>query len=72
MPVLDTLQKLLDHGHGLFGYCLTCQRSFDIDLPALIAECGSDIPVVGMRRVQCPTCGAVAEHRVIAPSKGRR
>jgi len=69
MPTLDTLQKLLDHRHGLFGYCLRCRRSFDIDLPALIAERGGDSRIVGMKRLRCPTCCAVAEHRITAPSK---
>ena len=40
--ILDTLQKLMDHGHGLFGDCLACRRSFDISLPALIAERGGN------------------------------
>lgn len=68
--VIDTLQKLIDHGHGLFGYCLRCERSFDISVPALIAGRGGDRPVVRMKPVRCPRCGAVAEHRITAPSKG--
>jgi hypothetical protein len=28
--VLDTLGKLRAHGHGIGGYCLVCQRIFDV------------------------------------------
>jgi hypothetical protein len=38
--VLDTLGKLYAHGHGLGGYCLVCQRVFDVSLPVLILERG--------------------------------
>jgi hypothetical protein len=33
--VLDTLGKLHAHGHGISGYCLTCQRLFAVDIVAL-------------------------------------
>jgi hypothetical protein len=38
--VLDTLGKLYAHGHGIGGYCLTCQRVSSVSLPALIMERG--------------------------------
>jgi hypothetical protein len=49
--VLDTLDKLHAHGHGLFGYCRTCDRHFDVPLLALIAARGANSPVVRMRSV---------------------
>ena len=69
--VLDTLGKLHAHRHGLFGYCRTCDRHFDIPLPALIAARGADSPVVGMRPVRCAGChGRETEIRITAPAKG--
>ena len=54
MP-LDTLGKLADRGHRLFGSCLACARryryelgarnrpsQYDIDLAALVTERGRD------------------------------
>ena len=68
--IIDTLQKRVDHGHGLFGYCLACQCSFDISLPALIAERGGNSPGVRMKRVRCPQCGAHrASHHCAEPRR---
>ena len=78
---LDTLGKLADRGHRLFGSCLDCALSyrpelgprnrtsqFDIDLGALIAERGRECEIVGMRRVPCPRCGGRrTEIRVLPP-----
>ena len=70
--VLDTLGKVHAHGHGLFGYCRTCDRHFDIPVPVLIAVRGANSPVVGMRPVRCAACGGgETEIRITAPSKGR-
>ena len=55
---LDTLGKLHAHRHGLFGYCRTCDRHFDVPLPALIAARGADSPVVRMRPVRCAAAAA--------------
>jgi hypothetical protein len=38
--VLDTLGNV--YGHSIGGYCLVCQRIFDVSLPALIKERGGD------------------------------
>jgi hypothetical protein len=66
--VLDTLCKLHAHGHGLFGYCRTYNRHFDVPLPALIVARGADSPVVRMRPVIC--AGRETEIRITAPSEG--
>ena len=71
MIVIDTIGKLHHHGHRTFGWCRRCAAlyrpergpgnppaSFDIDLPALIAERGTGHPVVGMAPVPCPYCGS--------------
>ena len=42
--VLDTLGKLHMHGHGIGGYCLDCQRLFNVEMAALIAERGATHP----------------------------
>jgi len=60
---LDTLGKLADRGHRLFGSCLDCARryryelgarnqpsQFDIDVGALVAERGRDCTIVAMGR----------------------
>ena len=70
-PHQDACAQLVLHGHGLVGYCIACGRSFDISLPALIAERGGNSPVVRMKPARCPRCGELAEHRITAPSKGR-
>ena len=68
--VINTLGKLHAHGHGLFGYCRTCDRHFDLPPPALIAARGADSPVVRMRPVSCAACGGrETEIRITAPSK---
>jgi hypothetical protein len=67
--VLDTLSKVYDHGIG--GYCLVCQRIFDVSLPALIKERGGDAHVVGMRPLVCPGCGGRrTTFQVTAPRSG--
>lgn len=69
--VLDTLGKLYAHGHGLFGYCLVCQRSVLVSLPELIAERGPDNPVVCMKPLTCPGCqGRRTTFCITAPAKG--
>ena len=69
--VLDTLARLHRDGHGLFGYCLDCRRSFDVDVTALIGERGPNSQVVGMEPIPCPRCGSPrTERRVTSPSKG--
>ena len=68
--ILDTLGKLHAHRHGLFGYCRTCDRHFDVPLPTLIAARGADSPVVRMRSVKCAACGGrETEIRITAPAK---
>jgi ssDNA-binding Zn-finger/Zn-ribbon topoisomerase 1 len=85
MIALDTLGKLHQYGHGLFGWCSDCgslsrywsdvgvgrtPASFDIDLKALIGERGKDNPVVGLEPVPCPWCGSRrTETRVTTPAK---
>ena len=83
MIVLDTIGKLDRHGHGMFGWCGRCATlyrpergpsnppaSFDIDLPALIAERGADHAVIGMAPVPCRYCGSrETETRVLGPTK---
>jgi hypothetical protein len=44
--------KLHADGHGLFGYCRSCDRHFDVPLPVLIAARSTDSPVVGMGPVE--------------------
>lgn len=70
--VLDTLGKLYAHGHGLDGWCLDCagrylpaapatervRSSFDIDMPALISERGTEALIVGLGPPRCPRCGS--------------
>ena len=69
---LDTLGRLYEHGHSLFGYCLRCRSSFDIDMVALIAERGPNSQVVGMVPIPCPRCGSTkTERRITGPWKGR-
>jgi hypothetical protein len=69
--VLDTLGKLYARGHGMGGYCLTCQRVFAVSLPALIKERGGDCRYIGMRPLSCPDCqGRRTKFQIIAPSKG--
>jgi hypothetical protein len=69
--VLDTLGKLYAHGHGMRGYCLTCQRVFAVSLPALIKERGDDCRYIGMKPLTCPGCqGRRTTFQIIAPSKG--
>jgi hypothetical protein len=69
--VLDTLGKLYAHGHGIGGYCLTCQRVFTVSLLALIKERGGDARVVGMKPLTCPGCqGRRTTFQITAPSKG--
>jgi hypothetical protein len=78
---LDTLGKLADRRHRLFGSCPDCARSyrmalgpanqpsqFDIDIAALIAERGRDCLIVGMAPVPCPRCGSRrTEIRILPP-----
>ena len=45
-------------GHEMFGRCTRCDCSFDIDLPALGHERGTDCEIVGIAPVRCPRCGA--------------
>jgi hypothetical protein len=46
---------------------------FDIDLAALIRECGEHSPVVGLAPAHCPRCGSQkTETRITAPSKPRQ
>jgi hypothetical protein len=81
---LDTLDALLEHGHGLFGWCQDCAAtyrpellpeiprlgSFAIDLAALIAERGAGSPSVRMAPPPCPRCGSRRTSvRITAPSK---
>ncbi len=68
--ILDTIGKLHEHRHGLFGWCRPCSSRyrmaarpednppaiFDIDLATLIAERGPDPLVIGMAPVTCPYC----------------
>jgi hypothetical protein len=54
--VLDTLGKLYAHGHGIGGYCLVCQRIFDVSIVALIKERGGDCRYIGMTPLTCPGC----------------
>lgn len=71
--VLDTLGKLYARGHGLDGWCLDCsaryrpsapaatqaRAGFDVDITALIAECGAEAHVVGLAPPACPRCGSL-------------
>ena len=69
--MLDTLDKLYAHGHGIGGYCLVCQRVFVVSLPALIRERGGDARVVGMKPLACPGCqGRRTTFQITAPAKG--
>jgi len=81
---LDTLGKLADRRHRLFGSCLDCARryryelgarnqssQYDIDIGALIAERGRDCLIVGMKPVPCPYCGSRrTELRILPPQAG--
>jgi hypothetical protein len=53
---LDTLGKLYAHGHGIAGYCLTCQRLFAVDMVEFLRERGWECPIVGMKPLICPGC----------------
>jgi hypothetical protein len=69
--VLDTLGKLHERGHGMFGVRLDCaslyrmdvpaaQRisaEFDIDLRKLVEKYGADANCIRMPPVRCPRCG---------------
>jgi hypothetical protein len=70
--ILDTLEKLIRHGHGLVGYCLDCKCGFNVIMADLITQRGPQSPVVRMRPIPCAHCGSVrTEYRITAPSKGR-
>jgi hypothetical protein len=84
--VLQTLSDLLDHGHGMSGWCYDCAETydptmlplisrpagFDIDLVALIAERGSSSTAIHAEPVPCPCCGSSRTTiRITAPSRGR-
>jgi hypothetical protein len=58
------------NGHGFAGYYCRCCKLFDIEITDVIAERGPRCKVVGMAPISCPRCGAPAEHRLTAPSKG--
>jgi rubredoxin len=67
--VPDTLGKV--YGHGIGGYCLVCQRIFDVPLPALIKERGGAAHMVGKRPWVCPDCGGRrTTFQVTAPRRG--
>jgi hypothetical protein len=69
--VIDTLGKLYAHGHGIGGYCLTCQRVFSVSLPARIKERGGDCRYIGMKPLTCPGCqGRRTPFQIIAPGVG--
>jgi hypothetical protein len=66
--VLATLGQLYAHRHGIGGYCLVCQRLFDVSLPALIAERGGDTLVARMKPLTCPGCGGKrTQFNIITP-----
>jgi len=46
--VIDTLGKLREHGHGLFGYRQICRKAFGVDMAALIAQRGADYRYIRM------------------------
>ena len=83
---LDTLGKLADRRHRLFGWCLRCSASyrpalglanwrsaFDIDVGALVAERERACEIVGMVAVTCPRCGSRrTELRILPPKTGDR
>jgi hypothetical protein len=50
---LDTLDTLHQHGHGIGGYCLVCRKLFAVDMAALVAERGTDSPIIGMKPLRC-------------------
>lgn len=51
---------------AMFGHCLTCHCSFDVDLLALGDERRTDSEVTGIAPVRCPRCGSRAtEIRVL-------
>jgi hypothetical protein len=78
---LDTLGKLADRRHRMFGSCLDCARryryelgarnqpsQFGIDLGALVAERGRDCLIVGIEPVPCPYCDSRrTEIRILPP-----
>jgi hypothetical protein len=69
--ILDTLGKLEAHGHGIGGYCLACQRLFDVSMTVLMLERGRDYSPIHMAPVRCPGCGdRRTQYTIIAPSKG--
>jgi len=45
--VLDTLGKLHTNGHGLFGYCRSCRRHFEVPLPAPSRRAALTVPWSG-------------------------
>jgi hypothetical protein len=53
---LDTLGKLYVHGHGIGGYCLTCQKLFAVDMVELLRERGRDCRIVDMKPLICTGC----------------
>jgi|SRR6516162_2327049 hypothetical protein len=83
--VLQTLGDLLDHGHGMSGWCSDCAETyeptllplisrpagFDIDLAALIAERGPDSTAIRARRCYAPAAAAGAR-RSGSPRPARR
>jgi hypothetical protein len=58
--VIDTLDKLAAHGHGVGGYRRDCRRPFSVSMPALIRERSAESPVVGMTPLPCPGCGGIS------------
>ncbi|HUH83328.1 MAG TPA: hypothetical protein VLX85_01890, partial [Stellaceae bacterium] len=64
------LGKLHAHGHGIGGYCLSCQRLFSVEMAALIAERGADTKIVGMTPLRCPAGdGHRTQFTISAPLK---
>ena len=69
--VIDTLGKLYANGHGMGGYCLTCQRVFAVSLPALIKDRGGECRYIGIKPLTCPGCqGRRTTFQITAPAKG--
>jgi hypothetical protein len=73
---LDTLGKLHERRHTLFGTCDDCAERertsghFTIDLARLIEERGPDATCIRMRAVPCPRCGGGnTSYRIVAPPK---
>lgn len=84
--VIDTLGKLLEQGFGLRICCDDCAARyrrdapdasptamFKVDLPALIAQRGTNCRLIGMAPLPCPGCrGMHTSFLVSAPSMGQK